>query len=290
MCESENQTMAKNVNTNTIDTNNPAFERIRNIANDIRQMCNGITSYDLDKADLTAQAKAAGEAAMGAREGIMQRIAQMSVASNLTEAEVRGACALAASMGNDKTDKSVSTFIADVKRAAHPNVRDRFDTLFALRNDAWEMEQLDKEGGQPIKKAFKRKYHALNAVLTAVLDGVTLDSVADFVAYAEARDPDLDPKKVKARLDKIRDDLAAFVQTFPVGDLAACVDLIGAITVKELTDSRAPKVVAPVTTKPRAVARAQTAQTTKPAPVASVASVAEGASNVVEDVMAGLAA
>jgi hypothetical protein len=126
----------------------------------------------------------------------------------------------------------------------HPDVRDRFPTLVKLRDEVWEVEKAerkaDKDAKTPLMSAFARSYHALVGMMGAVIDGTHSFVVAsDVVAFAEARDPALDPKKQADKITSILDQLAAISNTFPDQDLLAGIDTLKAINAEALAKARA---------------------------------------------------
>lgn len=267
-----------------------------------------LTNAELDDArDATAQARAAqAETETGhvnAREATMAELARLSLAGGWTEPEIKLA-ASAASKGNKvKADKAVETFMGEARMAMDPKIRHQFATLMDIRDVAWGAEQdalaADKDTPAPIRKAFKRKYHFLMAVLREVKStGDTPDGVDDLVEWAKSKDPDLNAANIKKRLTAIVEQLTVFNGDFPNSDIESCIGFLNDITEAQLVQARNDKlgVVAPqpatVAAQPKALPAAaakhakQQAVLDEVASIHSGADVAEGAASI-DDLMDG---
>lgn len=234
-------------NTSSLDQN-----AINDIARQIRGAVLPILAADTDTKDAKDEAQAKSQAGVSLRESIMIALADLSQKGQWSEREVSAAAAKAASMTNNKDDKSLSTFIGETKRAMHPLVRSYVGTLIDLRDAVWtaetEAKTLDKDAPAPLRKAFSRQYHLLIAMFGEAQEGNVFEDAASVIAFAELNNPDLDYKKVHKRLTKIKADLAAFYHDFPVDDIQLCVDTLNEVTEKALKNSRseeATTVVAP---------------------------------------------
>jgi hypothetical protein len=216
-------------------------ERIRALASAIRSAVTPILAADETRGEAQEALNEAAQGASSLRESIMVKLAEMSANNAMTWTEIEVSARNAAEIGN-KAEKSIVTFIGECKNAMHPDVRMYASDLVSLRNEAWDAEvaskKLDKDAPTPIKKAFVRKYHCLAGLFKAAKEGVLLTTEADLIAYAEARDPDLDIDKVFARLEKIRSQLQEFHADFPDDDVGSCAELLGRITKKDLTAAR----------------------------------------------------
>src|SRR5215475_1348747 len=115
-----------------------------------------------------AETTKASDALTSKRESIMQAVASMSANGGWTEPELKAAAKKAGEMHQDQDDKktigAIKTFVNDCQRAAHPLVRHRFDDLYKIVDTVWtqetEQKALDNATPTPVKKCFKRKYHA----------------------------------------------------------------------------------------------------------------------------------
>lgn len=216
--------------------------RVTQIAQSIRGAVTPFLGANSAKVDAQTAANDASKAEVSLREAIMITVADLSQQGQWTESEVSAAAARAASMSNSDTEKSLATFIGETKRAMHPSVRAHVPALVNLRDLCWtsetEMVKADKTAPKPLRKAFARQYHMLIAIFGEAQSGRILTTAEDVMRFAEASDPDLDLDKVKARLDRIREQLAAFYHDWPVDDIQVCVDALNEIDKKALRSSR----------------------------------------------------
>lgn len=250
--------MATN-NTTSLDA-----AQISDIARQIRGAVLPILAADADTKEAKDAAQNASQAGVSLRESIMVSLAALSQKGQWSEREVSTAAAKAAAGQNDKaTAQTITTFVGECKRAMKPMVRAHVPMLIDLRDAAWDAEteawNLDKTNAPtPLRKAFKRKYHMLIQLFDQAEQGNVFEDTASVIAFAETRDPALDYKAVKKRLDTIRKTLAQFYHDFPVDDIQLCVDTLNEVTDKALKASRdegtvpvkaTPVVTPPITTR-----------------------------------------
>ena len=230
------------------------------------------TMSDLDDAkSATADAKALQDGVdathVNAREGVMQKLAKLSLAGSWTNAEIKLAASAAAKGNALKADKAIETFVGEAKMVMDPLICEHFDNMLRLRDCTWEAEQearaIDKNAPMPIKKAFARKYHYLMAVVREAREQETCpDTIDELVEFAQAKDPDLDAGKIKRRLDKIISDLLSFHGDFPDSNIDACLGFLNEITEDHLVAARNDKLgVVPEVASTPVVAPKPTSQT-----------------------------
>lgn len=222
-------------------------QRIDQIADAIAQTCAGVNSFVDDYDTAKTAAATANDMAYGKRESIMVAIAELSLAGLWTKVEIKLACKNAALKHNNTENKNAfAAFVGECKNAAAPLARAHVPALLAARNAAWDTEaeqlKLDPSAPAPLKKAFKRKYHALIRAMAATDDGVLLDTPDKLVAYAQQHDPDHDADKVRKRLDKIQQDLADFAVDFPVEIFGYVITRLDGVTKEDLTTARKEKI------------------------------------------------
>lgn len=232
--------MAKITNTGAPTTQ----ARLDEITNKIYQTCIQVTDAMEDVTDTKAAADEASKGATSKRETIMGEIAKISLAGNWTERETELASKAAAKRyNNTKTKKAMETFMGEIKHAAHPNVRDHFSALVSIRDAAWQEETdmlaLDKASPQPLRKCFKRSYHALMQAMAVAEKGVVWETVQDMVDYANANDPDTDAKYVFKQLEAMRAKLTSYAVEFPADDLRLALDALTQVTWAALASAQA---------------------------------------------------
>ena len=229
-----------------MSTNDSRLAALRDMAAKIRSTVSPILDKDAASTEAREAATQASQAATTQREIVMAELALLASAGAWSVKDVDAAAKMACgdAIGNEALPKSVATFVGEARRAMHPDVRDHFPTLVKLRDEVWEVEKAerkaDKDAKTPLMSAFARSYHALVGMMGAVIDGTHSFVVAsDVVAFAEARDPALDPKKQADKIASILDQLAAISNTFPDQDLLAGIDTLKAVTADALTKARA---------------------------------------------------
>ena len=222
-----------------IDATPVSSQRITEIANQLKSICAGANMDMSDHVDAKDAATVAGEKSNTTREGLMANVADLASAGKWTPKEVD----LAAKQANEghantKTKKAMETFVGELKSAAHPDVRDHFKALVSIRDEAWkaETEQLDMDpkAFAPLRKAFKRNYHALIRAMSAAKDGTLFMTKQDMVDYAIAHNPDHDAQAVFKRIAALQAQLAAFYVDYPADDLGAAADTLGKLTYNDL--------------------------------------------------------
>lgn len=266
--------------------------RVAKIAQSIRGAVTPFLGANSAKVDAQTATNDASKAEVSLREAIMITVADLSQQGQWTESEVSTAAARAAAMSNSDTEKSLATFIGETKRAMHPSVRAHVPALVNLRDLCWtsetEMVKADKTSPKPLRKAFARQYHMLIAMLGEAQSGRILTTAEDVMRFAEASDPNLDLDKVKARLDRIREQLAAFYHDWPVDDIQVCVDALNEIDKKALRSSRRAVAVPPavVADNPEVVPAVVETDDEETYEVEHMASApAQGASDILSDIL-----
>lgn len=277
--------------------------RIADIAAKISQTCAGVGSDMSDLDDARAIVTKVAEAGVSKREAIMGQIADLSLADNWTTDEIKSASKIAIEAHNNLTTaKAMANFITEIKKAAHPHVRDHFKALVSIRDTAWQAEtdQLEMAKGTnikvptPLRKWAKRSYHLLTFSLKACEDGVLFQTCEDIVDYATAHDPDHNAKKVMERLKAIHATLAAFYVDFPDDDVGFAVDTLGKVTAEALTKARNSKIaenaapVMPVVSAPVVSAPATiptVVKNTRPAPVVATTTTVIDDQAIIDDLL-----
>ena len=229
-----------------MSTNDSRLAALRDMAAKIRSTVSPILDKDAASTEAREAATTASQAATTQREIVMAELALLASAGAWSVKDVDAAAKMACgdAIGNEALPKSVATFVGEARRAMHPDVRDRFPTLVKLRDEVWEVEKAerkaDKDAKTPLMSAFARSYHALVGMMGAVIDGTHSFVVAsDVVAFAEQRDPAMDPKKQADKIAAMLDQLAAISNTFPDQDLLAGIDTLKAINAEALAKARA---------------------------------------------------
>jgi hypothetical protein len=217
--------------------------RVSDIAKQIRGAVTPFLGANMAKTEASELLAEAATAETGMREGIILTLANLSQTGQWSEREITAAASAAAQMSNNDKEKALATFIGETKRGMHPNVRAHAHTLSALRTTCWADETtqiaLDKKCPKPLRKAFSRSYHMLLQMFGEVAEGKRMfASREDVMAFAADRDPDLDYKKVLARLTAIHDTLARFHRDWPVEDIGLCVTTLMQIDEAVLKASR----------------------------------------------------
>ncbi len=216
--------------------------RIQDIVRQIRGAALPFLGANEQYVDARSAAEAAANGLTSSRETIMGVLADLSRTGQWTAGEVKAAANTAAGLSNNEKEKALATFIGQCKKAMNPKVRSFVAQLVAVRDLGWEAETLaiaeDKEAPRPLRKAFARGYHCLMELMSLAEDGRVIGDVAELLAFAAERDPDLDMDKVRKRLASIADTLAGFYRDWPVDDIQLCVDTLNEITEKALRASR----------------------------------------------------
>lgn len=220
--------------------------RNADIAQSIKSSFAAIVGTADDKAAIAAEAKEANESADGkfvnARESALANLADMAHHGGWTVPEIKLGMATAITLfSNASTPKAIATFKADAMAVMDPRVCSSLSSIIYKRDLAWDAEQAelakDKAAPAPIRKAFKRKYHFLLSTIRAAKEGTYYTDVDALVAWAETLDPDLDVKKVHARLAAITASLSAFHADFPDADIEACIGFLNNVTMDNLAQA-----------------------------------------------------
>ena len=247
-------------------------DRERDIAEQIRGVCAQIVP-DVDKInDLKDETALRNDTLSTSKLGIMSQIAEMSSLGKWLPGEITHATAYAAKMGNtnpddDRSAKSLATFLSEMNAVAHPRVRDRFKELLGAVEEAWTAEEqaraLDKDVETPVRKWAKRKYHAILQTMRAVKNGdADISDAADVVAWAKTNDPDFDAEHVAKRLKTIAEALQSVFVDFANEDVGVAQRYVAAITAEDLLESLKVKNAA----KAKAEREIKLANTPKPVP------------------------
>jgi hypothetical protein len=266
-------------------------ERTSKIAHAIRAAMSPVMDADELRTAANNEAQDASEGAVNARELVMQNLALAAMQGKWTEGEVDRAIRVAVTMSNAETPKSIVTFMGETRRAMHPNVRIRFADLVKVRNAVWDEEEMARmiarltktEAHTPVRKAFVRKYHALAALMGEAEKGI-YHTATTFVTFAESRDPDFNVDRQAKAVAMMMRELGIIAGRFPDSDLAAAVDFLGKVTKQSLEAARREHhgVEEVVTTVVPAIV-------TPDASSASNVDIAEGASDILDDVLAASA-
>lgn len=182
-------------------------------------------------------AKSENDKALGARAQAIVGFANAAAQDGWASDDVQDAIKAALNARNSK-NSTVNTFAGELRLAARREVRGHVARFFQTATAAFADEDARaaaaKEAKQPVdtplRTAFSRAYHAAMAMARAAADGKIIDAGAltEF-ALATIHARQINFKRVKARLDNIRKELAGFHADFPVDDIEACVELLGTI-------------------------------------------------------------
>lgn len=232
---------------NAITTNDSRLAALRAMAASIRAELSPIMDADANSTAAREAATEASQAASNKREVVMTVLATLAEAGgwNVKDVDAAAKMACSESIGNEALPKSVATFVGEARRAMHPDVRNILPGLIGLRDAVWngekEMRKADKDGAAtPLMKAFARSYHALVGMMGAVIDGeATFTGPDDVTAWAEARDPELDPKKQFAKVESLLTVLSQIGNRFPDPDILAAVDTLKTVSADTMKAARA---------------------------------------------------
>jgi len=221
--------------------------RVADIAQKMYGAVSGANGALLNQEEAKEALQDAKDNLTSTREVIMSNVADLSSQEAWTDAEVKAAAKAAGEMHNDQgTASAVKTFINDCQRAAHPLVRDRFGDIKLLVDEVWnaetEQRALDKDTPTPVRKLFKRRYHALLGTFKLIIDGVNpIHDGDDLVDYAVANDPDLDPERIAKQLTKIAAQLSQIGAVFPLDAITNAAHALGSIEPNDLKHARGGK-------------------------------------------------
>ncbi len=185
---------------------------------------------DADTARQAAQDAAQGN--VGTREGVLEALAQEAVQGAWSEAEIRVASKLSVSRRNDQsTAKTLGTFVSEARRVMQPSVAPHMSEFIRLRDAVWDFEEQLPKDQRSVRGTYARKYHALLSGLVGAHEaGTWITTVDGFVAHAVANHPSKSASKVAARIESIRDELAAIAAGFPSPDLEAAITHLACVT------------------------------------------------------------
>lgn len=277
--------MAKTTATVTID-----HARNADIAQQIKSTFGALVGTAEDREAIREQANEANKDAeskdVNARESALTNLASMAFMGDWTVGEIKLGMTTACTLfSNATTPKAIATFKADAMAVMDPRVRSSLASIIYQRDKAWDAEQeelvRDKASPSPIRKAFKRKYHFLLAAVRAAKEGTYYTDTDALVAWAETLDPDLDVKKVHARLAAITASLSAFHADFPDADIEACIGFLNNVTIENLADAARIKAGEPEVVKSAVPA-------TTPAARAKAAKAAATATATAFEIMPGV--
>jgi hypothetical protein len=218
--------------------------RIDDIAREIYRATAEFNIAEAERKDLSELLDAKKDEVTSTRESVLGKIADLSFKGQWTLKEIKSATKKAITMHNDeRTARTVATFISETRLAADPNVRDKFAGLLDLRDRAWEAEvqahKADKSTPTPLRKFAGRRYHLLTRMLGEAENQNYFTTVGQVVRWAENNDPSLDAAKVHKKIQEHREKLAAFLEQFPDDDLIAAVDLLNKVTEATLVNAHA---------------------------------------------------
>lgn len=265
--------------------------RINDIASKIHGACIAISDDHRSMVEHQEAVQGLSTNLQNQRLSIAREIAEMSIADKWSKDDINAAAKRAAAMGNkpaderDRTEKTVATFISEVKLFALPKVREHTATIIDAATEAWSIEdelrsQTDSEDRAdldlPVHKFSARLYHLITHLARQVNDGkLTIADAGDVERYCRMNDPDFDQDKVAKRLEGVVKALNKIVTDFGNNDVAEAMNFLKDITPEELLQSRTSML-----DNAKAKIQAETATTvvtpeTKPEPEAAP-SVAQG--------------
>lgn len=226
------------------NTETQVANRIASIVGAVRPAANTALAAKADVQAASAVLQDQSSKQTSTRMTALVTVAATSQLDQWAEAELTEACSAVLRTHNDSTTaKTLETFLGELKAAGHPRVRAHVPFIVETCALAWNAE--DKQDHQPCRKAFVRQYAMTVRAFRAMSEtGVLVNGVGGAVAWAESLDPNLNVKKVLARLAKIREDVQAFQSDWPIESLSAISEYLGKITKAELNAARAAKLKA----------------------------------------------
>jgi hypothetical protein len=239
----------------------PRDTRLNSITNAIRGLAQQVMQPAQDVSDAKEALDLQRDDVSSLRESLMIQVARLSHAEGWTKGEIDAAAKEAGKAQSNRPEgekpsageKTMGVFISDLRQVANPKVCAHFTALVTFRDDAWNAEDMaysaalgddKKTVPRPCRKLWGRRYHMLMALVRDTIDekGVFL-SPGDVVRYAIENDPDLNPTKVKARLDLIVAKLTEIHADFQHDDIKVCIDYLGVLDVKDLIASKVARAV-----------------------------------------------
>lgn len=199
----------------------------------------------LDASDARSAANAESAKALNSRETIITRLANAAKAGGWSSDDLADTVKDVLKARN-ATKGAVAQFASEIKRACTARVRPHVEDLFKLAREAFDtegeevaaaQEAGEKKPATPLRRAFSRSYHAAVAAFKSVGDGERDFRISeDFVEFANhvIRTRETNYNNVHKRLTKIRDELRAFHDDFPLDGIDACVEFLSAIKAADL--------------------------------------------------------
>lgn len=227
--------------------------KVNDIANQIRSTCMGIMEDTRAVTRLTEARDALSGGLQNQRLVIAREIARISSAGKWTDSDIKNAAKRAVKgAGNDgpkdSADKTLATFISEVKLFALPKIREQANVIIDACQEAWDVESALLEATKaadrgelhtPLHKLTKRLYHLTLSVTRAVKDGEwNVETSDDVIAYAEYHDPDVDHERVAKRLESMLSALQDIVRDFGNKDVALAAEYLAEVTADDLMKSR----------------------------------------------------
>lgn len=198
-----------------------------------------------DATDARANANAESAKALNSRETIITRLANAAKVGGWSSDDLADTVKDVLKARN-ATKGAVAQFASEIKRACTARVRPHVEDLFKLAREAFEtegeevaaaQEAGEKKPATPLRRAFSRSYHAAIAAFKSVGDGERDFRISeDFVEFANhvIRTRETNYNNVHKRLMKIRDELRAFHDDFPLDGIDGCVEFLGEIKAADL--------------------------------------------------------
>lgn len=223
-----------------------------------------MAAYD-EFADPQFAADDANEAALGSRERIMIRMAELSEHDGWLAKYTDGACdaALAKwSVGKNRLPTTIAQFKVELRRAIHPSARNHVADAIAESQDVWQAEvdeariarEADKNAKpeRPLLKAFAKRYHMVagsKGMLQAHIDAdtkknakVTHDIANDAHALAEAHQSEAAQPSATAAartIAKLVEAIRVIRSEYPVAELDEMLEIAEGIDADTLKNAKA---------------------------------------------------
>lgn len=254
-------------------------QTIDTISRAVSNAFNAVNAKDADRKEAADQLTGAQNDAVGVREKLLTTLAAASHQHKWDTDQIAAGVDAAHAKLNDKKNASINTFAAEIRKAIRPAVRGHVAKLFELASLAWDAEgAADKGEVKPLRKAYARRYHmVVGAMFDATLAGEMPTTIEDLneAAVRKLRGQQLDAAKVFKRLEGILGQLRTFHADFPVEGIGTCVEFLQDVSIDDLKGALANDAAA---STPEAVVEDATAE-----PV-------QGVVDVIEDVLAEMAA
>ena len=233
--------MSKAVTTVVQNVSSKVAEEIGGL---IYEQFGAVLAGESNKRDAQAAFQASVTAESSGRGEVMARLAEQSASHKWSQREITAAAEWikATKKSNDPmTEKSLGTFMTDVRCFMDPSVAAHVGTLFRLASEAFDLEKLDKDGPQVCRSYFKREYHMakqLAGVRYAKGKGdgkiiTTYDAAAVF-AQEQLDAAKADPNKAIKTIEAAVTELQRILQQFPVDALGDAIGYLNGIDVDVL--------------------------------------------------------